>query len=134
MPARRFSRPRGMTYSFRPAKRSEAKPLIGLYAESGAGKTYSALLLARGFNDYAGMIDAMRARAQHQRPLNVARGVRDVAPASIVRLDVAGIDANVMRRSRLIAPPSSGWRPATGWDSCACAHHRPQQCAWRARR
>src|SRR5580765_8861029 len=33
----------------RPAKRSEAKPLIGLYAESGAGKTWSALLLARGF-------------------------------------------------------------------------------------
>jgi hypothetical protein len=38
-----------MTFSFRPAKRSEAKPLIGLYAESGAGKTWSALLLARGF-------------------------------------------------------------------------------------
>lgn len=35
--------------AFRPAKRSEAKPLIGLYAESGAGKTWSALLLARGF-------------------------------------------------------------------------------------
>lgn len=36
------------TYGFRPATRSEAKPLIGLYSESGAGKTYSALLLARG--------------------------------------------------------------------------------------
>lgn len=33
----------------RPAKRSEAKPLVGLYAESGNGKTKSALLLARGF-------------------------------------------------------------------------------------
>jgi hypothetical protein len=42
-----------MTYSFRPAKRSEAKPLIGLYAESGAGKTYSALLLARGLTPCA---------------------------------------------------------------------------------
>ncbi len=37
-----------MTYQFRPARRSEAKPLIGLYSESGAGKTYSALILARG--------------------------------------------------------------------------------------
>lgn len=38
-----------MTFQFRQAKRSEAKPLIGLYAESGCGKTWSALLLARGF-------------------------------------------------------------------------------------
>lgn len=38
-----------MTYQVRPAKRSEAKPLIGIYSESGCGKTYSALLLARGF-------------------------------------------------------------------------------------
>jgi hypothetical protein len=36
-------------YAFRPARRSEAKPLVGLYAESGCGKTWSALLLARGF-------------------------------------------------------------------------------------
>tara|TARA_Y100000310_G_scaffold67277_1_gene62599 strand:+ start:33870 stop:34913 length:1044 start_codon:yes stop_codon:yes gene_type:complete len=33
----------------REAVRSQAKPLIGFYAESGKGKTYSALLLARGF-------------------------------------------------------------------------------------
>ncbi len=38
-----------MAYQLRPASRSQAKPLIGLYAESGKGKTYSALLLARGF-------------------------------------------------------------------------------------
>ena len=34
---------------FRPASRSEAKPIIGLYSESGCGKTWSSLLLARGF-------------------------------------------------------------------------------------
>lgn len=45
-----------MTYSFRPAKRSEAKPLIGLYSESGAGKTWSSLLLARGFVGPSGKI------------------------------------------------------------------------------
>ncbi len=36
-------------YQFRPARRSEAKPLIGLYSESGCGKTLSSLLLAKGF-------------------------------------------------------------------------------------
>lgn len=36
-------------YEFRRAVASEAKPLIGLYSESGCGKTYSALLLAKGF-------------------------------------------------------------------------------------
>jgi hypothetical protein len=45
-----------MTYSFRAARRSEAKPLIGLYAESGCGKTWSALLLARGFAGPSGKI------------------------------------------------------------------------------
>jgi hypothetical protein len=42
--------------AFRPASRSEAKPLIGLYAESGRGKTYGALLLARGFVGTSGKI------------------------------------------------------------------------------
>lgn len=45
-----------MGFEFRPAKRSEAKPLIGLYSESGCGKTYSALLLARGFVGPTGRI------------------------------------------------------------------------------
>jgi hypothetical protein len=44
------------TTAFRPATRTEAKPLIGLYAESGNGKTWSALLLARGFVGDAGKI------------------------------------------------------------------------------
>lgn len=39
----------GVTLQIRPAKRSESKPLVGFYSESGTGKTYSALLLARGF-------------------------------------------------------------------------------------
>ena len=36
-------------FHIRQASRVEAKPLVGFYAESGAGKTYSSLLLARGF-------------------------------------------------------------------------------------
>ena len=53
--------------AFRPAKRSEAKPLIGLYAESGAGKTLSALLLARGFvgpEGRIGMIETESGRGE----------------------------------------------------------------------
>ncbi len=45
-----------MGFSFRPAQRSNAKPLIGLYSESGAGKTLSALYLARGFVGPSGKI------------------------------------------------------------------------------
>ena len=52
-----------MNSAFRPATRSEAKPLIGLYAESGAGKTYSALLLARGFVGPSGKIAMIQMKA-----------------------------------------------------------------------
>jgi hypothetical protein len=45
-----------MAYTFEPAQRGSAKPLIGIYAESGAGKTLSALLLARGFVGPTGRI------------------------------------------------------------------------------
>jgi hypothetical protein len=45
-----------MSYTIRKASRAEAKPLIGIYAQSNAGKTFSALLLARGFVGAAGRI------------------------------------------------------------------------------
>ncbi len=45
-----------MAVKFRPAARSQAKPLIGLHSESGAGKTFTALLLARGFVGLTGRI------------------------------------------------------------------------------
>ena len=56
-----------MTYKFRPAERSQAKPLIGLYSESGAGKTYGALLIARGFvgpDGDIGMIETESGRGE----------------------------------------------------------------------
>jgi hypothetical protein len=37
-----------MSYTIRPASRADTVPLIGLYGESGSGKTMSALVLARG--------------------------------------------------------------------------------------
>lgn len=42
--------------TIRPARRGEAKPLIGFYDKSGNGKTLSALFLARGFVGRAGKI------------------------------------------------------------------------------
>jgi len=45
-----------MTIQFRPATRTDAKPLIALYSISGAGKTFSSLLLARGIVGAKGKI------------------------------------------------------------------------------
>lgn len=56
-----------MGFTFRPAITSKAKPLIGIYAESGAGKTYSALLLAKGFAgdmSKVGMIETESGRGE----------------------------------------------------------------------
>lgn len=56
-----------MTFTFRRAITSEAKPLVGLYSESGCGKTKSALLIAKGFTgDMAkvGMIETESGRGE----------------------------------------------------------------------
>ena len=56
-----------MNITFRPAIRSSAKLLVGLYSESGCGKTLSALLLARGFvgpNGTIGMIETESGRGE----------------------------------------------------------------------
>lgn len=52
---------------FRPAITAEAKPLIGLYSESGCGKTYGALLIAKGFAgdmSKVGMIETEAGRGE----------------------------------------------------------------------
>jgi hypothetical protein len=54
-------------HTFRKAITSEAKPLVGLYSESGCGKTKSALLIAKGFcGDMAkvGMIETESGRGE----------------------------------------------------------------------
>ena len=53
--------------SFRPAIKSSAKLLVGIYSESGCGKTYSALQLARGFvgdNGKIAMIETESGRGE----------------------------------------------------------------------
>lgn len=44
-------------FKFAPATRENVKPIIGLYGDSNSGKTYSALLLARGI---AGIVEPKR--------------------------------------------------------------------------
>lgn len=56
-----------MTFTFRRAVNGAAKILIGIYATSGCGKTYSALLLARGFagpNGRIAMIESESGRGE----------------------------------------------------------------------
>lgn len=55
------------TFTIRPATRQGVRPLIGFYSESGRGKTFSALLLARGFVGPSGkivMIDSESGRGE----------------------------------------------------------------------
>lgn len=54
-------------FSFRPAAKTSAKLLVGIFSESGRGKTYSALLLARGFvgpNGTIAMIETESGRGE----------------------------------------------------------------------
>ena len=56
-----------MSFKFRPAERTAAKPLICFYGQSGGGKTLSALLLARGFvgeNGKIAMLDTESGRGE----------------------------------------------------------------------
>lgn len=98
-----------MSYSLRPAITSEAKPLIGLYSESGCGKTYSALLLAKGFcpdMSKVAMIEteAGRGEVYAQDPVvggYLVRPIRDnFAPkeygAALTDLEKAGVQVAII--------------------------------------
>src|SRR5712671_6448446 len=81
-----------MSTAFRPATRTEAKPLIGLYAESGNGKTWSALLLARGFvgpTGKIGMIETEGGRGDFS-PVEYGNAITE---AEAAKLDALIIDS-----------------------------------------
>ncbi len=70
-----------MTATFRYASLTSAKPLIGLYAESGCGKTYSALLLARGYTGPAGKIGMIETETgRGEAYVDMIEGGYDVCP------------------------------------------------------
>lgn len=71
------------TFQIKPATRSGVKPFIVLYGESGHGKTYSSLLLARGFVGPQGrivMIDSESGRG------SLYADVPEVAPYDVIEL------------------------------------------------
>jgi hypothetical protein len=112
--------------AFRPATRAEAKPLIGLYAESGNGKTWSALLLARGFvgpNGKIGMIETEGGRGEANvgrepvgqylvRPIRGSFSPEEYGKA-ITDAEAAGLDALI------IDSASHEWEGAGGVLSMA---------------
>lgn len=85
-------------FEFTEASRTHVKPLIGIFSESGCGKTFSALLLARGFvgpKGKIGMIDTESGRG------SLYADVASVAPYRTLDFDqpfsparyIAAIDA-----------------------------------------
>lgn len=99
-----------MTYTFKPATRQNSKVLVGIYGESGCGKTYSSLLLARGIagdNGKIAMIDTESGRGalyadvipggylhmDLSEPFSPQRYVEAIAAAENAGIDVLVIDS-----------------------------------------
>lgn len=114
--------------TFRPAITSEAKPLIGLYSESGCGKTWSSLLIARGFagpDGRIGMLETEGGRGEAYADL--IPGGYDVLPIrgsfapetygeSITAAESAGL------RALIIDSASHEWEGAGGVLAMAAAN------------
>jgi len=99
-----------MTLRFKPATRKNTKSLIALYAPSGAGKTYSSLLMARGMagdNGKIALIDTENGRGslyadmipggydtfEMQTPFNSSAYVDAIETAENDNYDVIVIDS-----------------------------------------
>lgn len=115
-----------MNYQFRPASRSEAKPLIGLFSESGGGKTKSALLLAKGFAEdmsQVGMIETEAGRGEAWANDPQVGGYRvlpirgDFAPVNYGKAIAAAEQAGL--RALIIDSASHEWEGAGGVLSMA---------------
>jgi hypothetical protein len=101
------------------ASRQSVKPLIGLYAESGCGKTYSALLLARGIVGPSGrivMIDSEGGRGSLYADVisggyDTLELVEPFAPARYIEaIQIAEPSADVL----IIDSISHGWEGIGG--------------------
>jgi len=114
-------------FSFRPASRSNAKPLIGLYAESGKGKTTSALMLACGFvggdMSKVGMIETEAGRGEANAGDPVIGGYQvlslsgDFSPANYGKAIQAAEQARLS--ALIIDSASHEWEGAGGVLSMA---------------
>lgn len=114
-------------YTFRPAARSNAKPLIGLYSESGCGKTTGALMLACGFvggdMSTVGMIETESGRGEALAEHATLGGYQvlplreDFSPTSYGKAIKAAEDAKL--RALLIDSASHEWEGSSGVLSMA---------------
>lgn len=137
-------------FSFRPAARSNAKPLIGLYSESGCGKTKSALLLACGFvggdMSKVGMIETESGRGEAYASdptiggYNVLSLRDDFSPANygqaIKAAESAGLQALIIDSashewegshgvlSMAADNEAKGWKGQIVWTAPKMAHSR----------
>lgn len=138
------------SYSFRPAARSNAKPLVGLYSESGCGKTKSALLLACGFvggdMSKVGMIETESGRGEAYAGDPVIGSYRvlslrdDFSPANygkaIKAAEQAGLQALILDSashewegtngvlSMAAENEAKGWKGQIVWTAPKMAHAR----------
>lgn len=110
-----------MTYTLRKAITSEAKPLVGLYSESGNGKTRSALLIAKGFcgdMSRVAMIETESGRGEAYADDPVVGGYNvlsireDFSPKSYGAAITAAEKANV--QCLIVDSASHEWEAATG--------------------
>lgn len=110
-----------MTYTLRKAVTSEAKPLVGLYSESGNGKTRSALLIAKGFcgdMSKVAMVETESGRGEAYADDSVVGGYgvlsirEDFSPKSYGAAITAAEKAGV--QCLIVDSASHEWEAATG--------------------
>jgi len=110
-----------MSYTLRKAITSEAKPLVGLYSESGCGKTRSSLLIAKGFcGDMSKVVmvetESGRGEAYADDPIiggyNVLSIREDFSPKSYGAAITAAEKAGV--QCLIVDSASHEWESATG--------------------
>lgn len=138
------------SFSFRPAARTNAKPLIGLYSESGCGKTKSGLLLACGFvsgdMSKVGMIETESGRGEAYASDAEIGGYKvlslrdDFSPANygkaIIAAEQAGLQALLIDSashewegthgvlSMAADNEAKGWKGQIVWTAPKMAHAR----------
>ena len=79
-----------MTYTERRAERSKAKPLIGFHCQSGGGKTYGALMLARSFVGPTGKITMVETEEGRGEAYADATEYPEIGGYQVVSMGAAG--------------------------------------------
>lgn len=79
-----------MAYTVRKAQRSNAKPLLGFHCQSGGGKTYGALMLARSFVGPEGKIVMIETEEGRGEAYADAKEYPEIGGYEVVSMGAAG--------------------------------------------